>query len=121
MWYHVAEPETLEGAGEAIGDGIVQFTAWDSRILETLIPNDDSQEQQQLCSSCVLSIAEQSSGAWRIMGGFQMLSTEPFLLANFDFALFSLPWLGPLKIQKYLPQILLACLYYHLRPDLGCC
>ena len=56
MWYHVAEPETLEGAGEAIGDGIVQFTAWDSRILETLIPNDESQGQQQLCSGSLCAL-----------------------------------------------------------------
>lgn len=56
MWNHEAEPETLEGAGEAIGDGIVQFRAWDSRILETLIPNDDSQEQQQLCSGSLCAL-----------------------------------------------------------------
>lgn len=84
----MAEPETLEGAGAAIGDGIAQFTAWDFRILETLIPYDDSYGQQQSWS--VLSRAEQFSGAWRIVGGSQTLSPEYFLLVNIDLALISL-------------------------------
>lgn len=52
----MAEPETLEGAGEAIGDGIAQFTAWDSRILETLIPYDDSYGQQQSWSGSLCAL-----------------------------------------------------------------
>lgn len=38
----------------------------------------------------VLSTAELSSGAWRIVGGFQTLSIEHFLLVNVDLALISL-------------------------------